>query len=139
MMESMEGKIMRKATLLLSSTLFLALLGTSAQANTMRCERDLISRGDNQGEVLLACGEPLIATYRTIYRSGIPNSRYRNLSLGNGYYADITSRELIHHNQSVVEVPVEVWTYNFGPRVFMREVTFTDGRVTSIRTLGYGH
>jgi hypothetical protein len=33
---------------------------------------------------------------------------------------------------------VEVWTYNFGPRVFMRENTFVDGRVDRIRTLGYG-
>lgn len=130
---------MRKVTILLSSTLLLALLGGNAQANSMRCDRDLISRGDNQGEVLAACGEPLFASHKTIYRSGIPNSRFRTLSLGNGYYADITSRELIHHNRSVVEVPVDVWTYNFGPRYFMREVTFTDGRVTSIRTLGYGH
>jgi hypothetical protein len=139
MMDCMEGRIMRKATLLLSSTLLLALLGSSAQAHTMRCDRDLISRGDNQGEVLAACGEPLIASHRTNYRSGIPTSRFRSLSLGNGYRTDITSRELIHHNRSIVEVPVKVWTYNFGPRAFMREVTFVDGRVNSIRTLGYGH
>ena len=131
---------MRKILILLGSTLFLGLVATGAQANSMRCDRDLISRGDNQGEVLAACGEPVFATHKTIYRSGIPTRRFGTFSsLGNGYYVDITRRELIHHNRSVVEVPVEVWTYNFGPRVFMREVTFVDGRVDRIRTLGYGH
>jgi len=135
----MGGQIMRKFLILLSTTLMLGLLGSSAQANTMRCERELISRGDNQGEVLAACGEPVFATQKTIYRSGIPNRRFGTFSVGNGYYADITRRELLVHNRSTVAVPVEVWTYNFGPRVFMREVTFVDGRVDRIRTLGYGH
>jgi len=131
---------MRIINLLLGSTLLLALLGGPAQANTLRCERDLVSRGDNQGEVLAACGEPVFATQKTIYRSGIPNRRFGTFSaLGSGYSVDITSQELIHHNRSVVAVPVEVWTYNFGPRVFMREITFVDGRVDRIRTLGYGH
>lgn len=140
----MEGpfmrKVMRKILILPGSTLLLVLLCGQVQANTLRCERDLISRGDNQGEVLAACGEPVFATQKTIYRSGIPNRRFGSFSaLGSGYYVDITSQELIHHNRSVVEVPVEVWTYNFGPRVFMREITFIDGRVDRIRTLGYEH
>lgn len=130
---------MRKFLLLLTAVLVTSLLSVPASANSMRCDRELISRGDNQGEVLASCGEPMFATQKTIYRSGIPNRRFSSLSLGNGYYSDITRGELIYHNRSVVEVPVEVWTYNFGPRNFMREVTFTDGRVTAIRTLGYGH
>ena len=130
---------MRKSFILLGSTLILVLLGGNAQANSMRCDRDLITQGDSQGEVLVSCGEPVFATRKTIIRSGIPNRRFGTFSsIGNGYYVDITSRELIHHNRSHVEVPVEVWTYNFGPRQFMREVTFIDGRVNSIRTLGYG-
>jgi len=107
--------------------------------STMRCGRSIVARGDNPGEVLAHCGEPVYATEKKIYRSGIPNRRFRSLSLGNNYYADITSSELIYHNRSVVEVPVEVWTYNFGPRYFMREITFLDSRVTSIKTLGYGY
>lgn len=129
---------MRKITFLLSTVLFLALSATAVQANSMRCERELISRGDSQGEVLASCGEPVFSTRKTIYRSGIPNRRFSSFRVGEDYYADITNSELLVHRRSVVEVPVEVWTYNFGPRMFMREVTFTDGRVTSIRTLGYG-
>lgn len=37
-----------------------------------------------------------------------------------------------------MQVPVEVWAYNFGPRVFMREITIVDGGVDRIRTPGYG-
>ncbi len=113
----------------------------SAQADTMRCDRNLISRGDRQGEVLTSCGEPVISTRKTIYRSGIPRSRFRTLSVGHNFYSGYSSMsndELLSHNRSVVEVPVETWTYNFGPRYFMREVIFTDGRVTAINTLGYG-
>ncbi len=113
----------------------------AAQADTMRCDRSLIPRGDHQGEVLASCGEPVISTRKTIYRSGIPRSRFRSLSLGHNFYSGysgISNDELLIHNRSVVEVPVETWTYNFGPRYFMREVIFTDGRVTRINTLGYG-
>ena len=130
---------MTSKLLSLGGVLLLAMAAQPALADYMRCDRELISRGDHQGEVLAACGEPLIASQRTVYRSGIPNRRYRSLYLGNGYYGDLTSRELLHHNRSVVEVPVDVWTYNFGPRTFMREVTFVDNRVESIKTLGYGH
>jgi len=139
MMEPKEGNIMRKFSLLLGSTVCLFLFTSAVQADsTLRCGRDIVSRGDNQGEVLIKCGEPIYATERKIYRSGIPNRRFRSLSFGNGYSSDITRRELIHHNRSVVEVPVEVWTFNFGPRYFMRDITFVDGRVSNIKTLGYG-
>jgi uncharacterized protein YvpB len=36
-------------------------------------------------------------------------------------------------------VPVEIWTYNFGPYKLMRRVRFVDGFVEDIETLGYGH
>lgn len=113
----------------------------AAQADTMRCDRSLITRGDHQGEVLASCGEPVISTRKTIYRSGIPRSSFRSLSPGHNFYSGysgISNDELLIHNRSVIEVPVETWTYNFGPRYFMREVIFTDGRVTRINTLGYG-
>jgi hypothetical protein len=38
-----------------------------------------------------------------------------------------------------VEIPVEIWTFNFGPSKLMREVRFVDGRVEEISTLGYGY
>jgi len=118
------------------------LFSLAVQADTMRCDRNLISRGDHQGEVLASCGEPVISTRKTIYRSGIPRSRLRSLSLAHNFYSgysELSNDELLIHYRSVVEVPVETWTYNFGPHYFMREVIFTDGRVSRINTLGYGH
>jgi hypothetical protein len=33
----------------------------------------------------------------------------------------------------------ETWTYDFGPRAFVRYVQVRDGRVTGVRTGGYGY
>jgi len=131
---------MKKISLFLTNLVFLFAYQAAqpAMADTMRCDRTLVTRGDSQGEVLAACGEPMFASQRKIYRSGIPSRRLMNFS-PNRLYHNLTSRELVHHDRSVVEVPVDVWTYNFGPRQFMREITFMDGRVLGIETLGYGH
>ena len=37
-----------------------------------------------------------------------------------------------------VEVPVEEWTYDFGPRRFMCRVILERGVIVQIQTLGYG-
>jgi len=37
-----------------------------------------------------------------------------------------------------VSVEVQTWTYNFGPTRLMRRVTFRDGHVVSVETLGVG-
>jgi len=130
---------MQKSVLVLPVLLVLSLTTVEARADYMRCGRDLISEGDRQGEVLAACGEPILARDKKIYRTGIPRRNFRLTHLGNGFYADLTDRELAYHNRSTVEVNVETWTYNFGPHYFMREVMFQDGRVIDIKTLGYGH
>ena len=33
----------------------------------------------------------------------------------------------------------ETWTYDFGPRALVRYVLVRDGRVTGVRTGGYGY
>lgn len=132
---------MHKSLFLLPVFVVLSLSAMESRADYMRCDRSLISEGDRQGEVLAACGKPLLARDRKVYRSGIPRRNFSSSSLGYGnrYYYDLTDRELAYHNRSVVEVDVETWTYNFGPHQFMREVTFQDGKVIDIETLGYGH
>ena len=37
------------------------------------------------------------------------------------------------------EVLVEVWTYDFGPRAFVRFLVFVDGKLARIDTGGYGY
>jgi hypothetical protein len=112
-----------------------------ASADSMRCGSALVSDGAHPGKVLLECGEPLYRDHKTILRSGIPNRQADWQHNGGTFpqYGDsATRRELAWHNRSVVEVPVEVWVYNFGPSALMKEVTFVDGRLTSVKSLGYG-
>jgi hypothetical protein len=96
----------------------------------------VISRGDHQAEVYKRCGEPVYAKTRIIYRSGIPRHRIRRLD---NYHPLDYDTELLQHKRSVVEVEVEEWVYNFGPRRFMYSIRFEDGQVTRIRSLGYGY
>lgn len=42
------------------------------------------------------------------------------------------------HGRVVALARVEVWTLNFGPNRFMRQLEFVDGRLSRVRELGYG-
>ncbi|MRR05555.1 MAG: DUF2845 domain-containing protein [Deltaproteobacteria bacterium] len=71
-----------------------------------------ISLGDSRFEVLVKCGTPLENG-----QSGVDQD-------GQGGHA------LLDGN---------TWVYNFGPDRFTYTITFRNGRVTDIRTGGYGH
>jgi hypothetical protein len=110
---------------LVSSALaaLLLALATPASADGMRCGSKLVSNGDPRAKVRQFCGEPTDVQTRSILRRPIFNFGGRVYTYGDGY----------------VEVPVEIWTYNFGPYKLMRQVRFVDGRVEDIETLGYGY
>jgi len=104
--------------------ILLGLLATAPVfADAMRCGSRLVRDGDTQTAVRDMCGEPSDVQSRSVMRrpSYFLNGRYY-------YFGD-----------AVVEVPVEVWTYNFGPYKLMRRVRFVDGLVEEIETLGYGY
>jgi hypothetical protein len=82
-----------------------------------------MTNGDPRAKVRQFCGEPTDIQTRSILRRPTFNFGGRILSYGDGY----------------VEIPVEIWTYNFGPYKLMRQVRFVDGRVEDIETLGYGY
>jgi hypothetical protein len=105
--------------LLLHPLLFISV----AQADSMRCGTQLVGDGDTQSEVRQLCGEPTDVQTRSIVRQP---------------HHWIGGR-LIYFNEALVEVPVEVWTYNFGPYKLMRRVRFIDGLIDEIETLGYGY
>jgi hypothetical protein len=108
-----------------SATLAALLLAVAfpASADGMRCGSRLMTDGDPRSKVRQFCGEPTDIQTRSILRRPTFNFGGRILSYGDGY----------------VEIPVEIWTYNFGPYKLMREVRFVDGRIESIETLGYGY
>lgn len=99
------------------------LLAGAASADAMRCGNKLVRQGDTRTAVLDLCGEPSDVQTRSILRRPSFWRNGRPVFFGDGY----------------VEVPVEVWTYNFGPYKLMRRVRFVDGLLDDIETLGYGY
>jgi hypothetical protein len=113
------------------------LLSTAASsADAMRCGNRLVREGDHQARVAGICGEPDFKEQRNVYRSGIPA---QDFSVIDHRHYSVSRSELLIHTRSIVEVPVEVWVFNWGPRRLMREVVFIDGRVEEVNTLGYGY
>ena len=94
-----------------------------AHADAMRCGSRLVTVGDTRDAVRSICGEPNDIQTRSIVRRPSYELNGRVIFYGDGY----------------VEVPVEIWTYNFGPYKLIRRVRFVDGRVDDIETLGYGY
>ena len=94
------------------------------QAYAFRCGTKLVTEGDTRSKVVATCGEPTeIESRRAILRRPIEWIDGRLYTVGEG----------------LVEIPVDVWIYNLGPRKLMRRLRFEDGRLVSIETLGYGY
>jgi len=95
-----------------------SLLAPVALAETMRCGSRLIDKGDPIEKVLENCGEPAEKSRTYILRQP------RFVSGGIEY--SIAGEE---------EVPVDLWTYDFGPSKLKQRVRMIAGQVDSIETL----
>ena len=88
-----------------------------------KCGTAVVMPGDTRDQVAAKCGNPSGIERSTAvvppvaWVNGVP------VSAGN----------------TPIEVPVEVWLYNFGPTELMHRVRFASGRVVMIETLGYGY
>lgn len=100
-----------------------SVLSLASSAEALSCQRRIVARGDSQVRVQQLCGEPAAKNQRVVERSSAVV-----VPAGNGYLADSVS----------VSVLVERWTYDFGPRRSMQELTFEDGVLVNVRTRGYG-
>ena len=98
-----------------------ASLPALATADTMRCGSKLISEGDTQDKVLQNCGEPAEQKRTWILRK----PRF-----------EVGGQEYSFNGEE--EVPVDLWTYDFGPNKLMRRVRMVAGKVESIETLEHG-
>ena len=98
-------------------------LAAPAYADGLRCGSRLIRDGDARAEVRAFCGEPADVQTRSILRRPTYTVGGRIFYSGDG----------------LIEIPVETWTYNFGPNKLMRRVKFIDGIVDEVETLGYGY
>lgn len=102
--------------------LLAAALGATP-AYAFRCGTQLVHEGDTRAQVIAKCGEPVEIDRRSVWRRPLVWLRGRPVFLGS----------------DLVEIPVELWTYNLGPNKLMRRIRFEDGRVVEIETLGYGY
>ena len=99
----------------------LLVLPAVASADAMRCGSKLISDGDPIEKVLEYCGQPTQTQRNWIVRQ--PRFEYGGQEIP---------------FPGIDEVPVDTWTYDFGPNKLMRRIRFVAGKVDSIETLDYG-
>jgi hypothetical protein len=94
-----------------------------ALADSFRCGSKLLTDGDSTAKVEALCGPPETIERREIL--GRPIHWFR----GRPFYV----------SHDFVVIPVEYWTYNFGPSKLMRRLRFEDGLLVDVETLGHGY
>jgi hypothetical protein len=121
--------------------LSISLLGFSEQALALRCGSKIISTGDKKPKVLARCGEPDFAeTQERKYPSYCRDSYYDEDEYSyNGFRYSYRSPRR-SHNYPICRIKIiDVWTYNFGPRKFIKELIFRNGILKEINNLEYGY
>jgi hypothetical protein len=113
-----------KKTWVYWALIVLPLLGSWQSAEALRCENRLVSSGDSPVEVLEKCGPPTWQQFRE-----------EEIEIFEPFFVD-GKRVLVARR---ITVPVEVWTYNFGPHALIYVLTFRKDRIVDIRTRGYGY
>lgn len=104
-----------------ASVISLILLCLSQPALAFRCGNDLVQKGDHVLQVLKACGEPAYKE-EWVEEKAVLERPHR----------------LLPYRHTFKAVSVKEWTYNFGPRKFMRMIRFENGVVKDIESLDYG-
>jgi hypothetical protein len=84
--------------------------------DTLRCDGRVVGTGDRDIQVRARCGDPYWVERRT----------------------DVLVRGEDGPLEQRVAIEVEVWYYNFGPNRLMQRLSFRDGVLVGIATLGYG-
>jgi hypothetical protein len=92
--------------------------------DSMRCGSRLVGMGDGKDKVRSLCGEPTSVSLAGILRG----ARY---SYGPYDYS--------YFGPTWTEIPVELWTYNFGSNKLLRKLRFVGDELVEIRTEGYGY
>ena len=111
----------RRARTAVLGALVAASVASPAAADTLRCGSRIIKEGDTQDKVLAVCGEPAQQSRAWIERAP-------QYELGGQWYS----------YPGTEFVPVDLWTYDFGPNRLMQRVRFVAGLLVSIETLGRG-
>jgi hypothetical protein len=112
-------------TVFVITWLILAMSPLARAEDSMRCGSRLVSVGDGKDRVRALCGEPSDVSFAgTIGRRGYPST---------GQY------DYSYFGPAWVEMPVEIWTYNFGSHKLLRKLRFVGDELVEISTAGYGY
>lgn len=119
----------RYLSLLVLATVIVGTLGAArARAeDSMRCGSKLITISDGKDKVRALCGEPSSISFQGVIRRA-PRYEY-----GYGY------NRYDYYGPGVIDMPVEIWTYNFGSSKLLRKLRFVGDELDDIRTDGYGY
>ena len=103
-------------SLILIILLVTGLIPLQVQADSISCDRGIVSSGDTAVDLIMRCGQP---------------------EWKESHQEEITDRFDPGLKQRIY-ITVEEWTYNFGPQQFLRIVTLRNGVVAGLRTGQYG-
>lgn len=92
--------------------------------DSLRCGSRLVTTGDGKDKVRSLCGEPTSVSLTGVVRTG---------GYGYGPY------DYSYFGPTWTELPVELWTYNFGSSKLLRKLRFVGDELVEIRTEGYGY
>ncbi len=102
----------------------LAAAGAARADSGFRCESGrLVSIGDHMLEVQKKCGDPDFTSQRVDKRK----VRHKVKRWTGEFVEEVVEEE-------VVEVVLDEWTYDLGPKRFMRTVVFENTRVVTVAT-----
>lgn len=122
----------------LSISIFL-LFVLAESAHALRCGNNLVTHGDYIEEVRAHCGDPLaIDTYSIFLEKQVSitaRNRFENRE-SDQLIRNASTGEIFKNEQ--IEIVVEEWFYNFGPRKFTRRLYFKNGFLVKIETLRRG-
>lgn len=107
-------------------------LSPSARADSLSCNYRIVSSGDSRHEVRSVCGEPDDATQRVEYRT--LRGRVVGPCTRDGKRVRCSQTQ-----ETVVEVVIDEWVYDFGRNRFIQFLTFEQGRLVTVRSGSYGH
>jgi hypothetical protein len=113
--------LQRRNRLILAALVGLLALPSTAWA--FRCGNKLVVDGDTAEMVLARCGPPTEKKSYTALRPPVIWQYGRPMRVAGGD----------------IEVLVETWIYNLGPKKMMQSVRIEAGIVVEINALGYGH
>jgi hypothetical protein len=85
------------------------------------CAPEAPRRGDSAYEVLQKCGEPALRDGRVLSRSSA-------VKVAQGVL-----------DEEIRQGTLEIWSYDFGPRAFVRHLVFLDGTLLRVETGSYGY